>query len=99
MYKTRDDYQKIAARLHRFVTNNHTPGYSELLLDTNGVSGFCGLLEPLYCTIIAGGVIVHWPTDGDWCKALVIPEGNFWRSDDGYFDTVIEAVGWFFQGY
>ena len=58
--------------------------------------------EPLYATVIEvegfRAVSLHWGASGDWTRALLVPEENFYVDEDGYYSWVIEALEWFLRG-
>ena len=47
---------------------------------------------------IEGGIVVHYGTDGDWTKALLVPEshldGEEWGDE---YSPLDEALEWFFK--
>ena len=63
--------------------------------ELNEINGIC---EPLYATRIEGGIVVHYDTDGDWTKALLVPESHLDKEDWGdEYSPLDEALEWFFN--
>lgn len=87
----------MVATLTEF-SNKSSVGETKQFLSESDLEETNGICEPLYMTRINGGVVVHYGTDGDWTKALLIPEGQLDGEDWGEeYSPADEALEWFFK--
>ena len=92
-----DTLRTLGARLRDFINTSST-GKREVFLDSGELEEVNGICEPLYMTNLGDAVVVHYGTDGDWTKALLIPSGNFEiEEEEDFYGPVDEALDWFFS--
>jgi len=99
---TLNDIRPLSRKLKHLLDT--TPvGETVLFLNENELAEVNGIHEPLYATRnpVNGdnAIIVHYGADGDWTKALLVPESNFFGidEDDDQYAQVDEALEWFFK--
>lgn len=99
---TLDDIRPISKKLKKLL--DKTPvGETVLFLDEKELEEINGICEPLYATRLKvkgdDAIFVHYGADGDWTKALLIPESNFFGidEDDDQYAQVDEALEWLFK--
>lgn len=94
---TLEDLRPMVATLTKF-SNESTVGETKQFLSANELEEINGNSEPFYMTRIANGVVVHYGTDGDWTKALLIPCSQLDGEDYGdQYSPADEALEWFFD--
>ncbi len=99
---TLNDIRPLSRQLKQLL-DTITVGETVLFLDENELEKINGICEPLYgtrCPINGNdAIIVHYGADGDWTKALLVPESNFFGIDeeDDQYAQVDEALEWFFK--
>lgn len=87
----------MVATLTTFSKENG-PGITKQFLSERELEEVNGICEPLFMTKISGGVVVHYGTDGDWTKALLIPDVQLDGEDYGdQYSPADEALEWFFD--
>lgn len=96
-----DGYQALAKRLYNLVSDKSLDcGTYEFATKEEGLD-LAGCDEPLCATVVeiedCRAVFLHWGATGDWSRALLVPEENFYVDEDGYYCWVIEAIEWFLR--
>ena len=93
------DIRPLVAKLEEFLKESNS-GDTSVFIDSLSLEKINGINEDLYMTNYRGiGVFVHYAVEGDWSKALLIPNGNFPNGED-YGDQYSPADGameWFFK--
>lgn len=97
---TLKDIRPIILAIKEFYDNS-TAGETVVLLDEPKLEEINGIYEIIYMTNIAGkAVLVHYDTEGDWTKSVLIPESNF-SEEESYphyeYSPADEAIEWFFK--
>lgn len=99
---TFNDIRSLSRKLKQLL--DKTPvGETVLFLDEKELEKINGICEPLYATRVRvkgdDAIFVHYGADGDWTKALLVPESNFFSidEDDDQYAQVDEALEWFFK--
>lgn len=94
---TIETLRTLAKPLVSFLTESKT-GETKQYLSENELDEINGICEPLYATRIEGGIVVQYGTDGDWTKALLVPESHLDEEDWGdEYSPLDEALEWFFN--
>ena len=103
---TLDDIRPLSRKLKELLDTT-TVGETVLFLNESELEETNGICEPLYATHLKvkgdDAVAVHYGADGDWTRAVLIPESNFFGIDeeDGgdpdQYAQVDEALEWFFK--
>lgn len=89
--------RELAAVLVQFAKENET-GETQQLLSSEELEAVNGIGEPLLMTRIDGGVVVHYVPEGDWTRALLLPENQLDGENYGdQYGPVDEALEWFFN--
>lgn len=92
---TIETLRTLAKPLVAFLAESKT-GETKQYLSENELEEINGIREPLYMTRITGGIIVHYGTDGDWTKALLLPESHLDGENWGeQYSPTDEALEWF----
>ena len=72
-------------------------GERKVLLTPEENEDYIGWNEELFMTNLGDAVLVHFGTDGDWTRAVIIPNGEFdVEEEDNYYSPVDDDLEWFF---
>ena len=99
---TLKDIRSLSRKL-KLILDTTPVGETTLFLDEKELEEVKGIREPLYATRVKvkgdDAIFVHYGADGDWTKALLVPESNFFGidEDDDQYAQVDEALEWFFK--
>ena len=99
---TLKDIRSLSRKL-KLILDTTPVGETTLFLDEKELEEVKGICESLYATRVKmkgdDAIFVHYGADGDWTKALLVPESNFFGidEDDDQYAQVDEALEWFFK--
>lgn len=94
---TLQDIKPIVATIKQFYDNSKT-GETKLLFEPQELDEINGIWEDLYMThVFNNAILIHYADNGDWTKALLIPEENFTEEDEDNYSPADEAIEWFFE--
>lgn len=91
--------KELVAVIEDFLMTSN-PGDTSVFIDSLSLEEINGINEDLYMTNYRNiGVFVHYASEGDWTKALLIPSGNFPGGEDygDQYSPADEALEWFFN--
>ena len=96
---TLKDIRPLVKLLEKFLKESEKEE-TRVFLDEKQLEETNGIIEPLYMTNLHGkAVIVHYATEGDWTKSVLIPADNFpaENTSENEYSPADEALEWFFK--